>query len=291
MEACEKMKLGTNFLFSILSISILVLTQSNIQVTFATDNLVVNGGFEKGDLRGWNVTGVYNVKQYNNTDTPEEVGEYYVIIGTSNPNIIKKTSIAQTFIIPKNSVADINYIVKIENKSTLSVYLRKEDGTTIYNWTFHDESPWMTFNHPIDQNYSGIPLVLTFEGRGYNEWLTRDNCPIEPNKEEPNQGCGEGVFRVYYYPHIDEVSVTPRIAFYDNPSSLDGDTSEYSTLTSTLTITTTYQQPLTSSSSLTYFLKTYELLFSIIFAALAIIVAIFLFRKRKNLKRVVSAQD
>jgi hypothetical protein len=286
-----KLKMGTNFLFSILLISILVLIQSNIKDTFATDNLIFNGGFEKGDLRGWNVTGVYNVKQHNGTDALEEAGEYYVIIGTSNPNIIKKTTIAQTFTIPKNNVADINYVFKIENQSILNVYLRKADGTTIYNWTFSNESPWMTFNHQIDQDYSGIPLVLTFEGRGYNEWLTKDSCPIEPNKEGPDQGCGEGVFRVYYYPHIDEVSVTPRIALFDNPSSLEADTTEYSTDTSTLTITTTNQDPLTSPSGVTYSLKKYELLFPIIFTGFATIVAIFLLRRRKNLKRQVSTSD
>jgi hypothetical protein len=258
------------------------LVQSNIQDTFATDHLIVNGGFEKGDLRGWNVTGVYNVKQYNSTDTPEEVGEYYAIIGTSNPNIIKRTTIAQTFIIPENSVADINFIFKIENKSTLSVYLRKEDGTTIYNWTFTNQSPWMTFNHQIDKDYSGIPLVLTFEGRGYNEWLTKDSCPLEPSKEEPDQGCGEGTFRVYYYPHIDEVSVALRIAPYDNSPSLETDTSEYSTYSSTSTITPTNQQSLNSSSGLTnFFLERHELPFLIIFAGLATIIAILVFRRRK----------
>ncbi len=148
----------------------------------------------------------------------------------------------------------------------------------------------MTFNHQLVQDYSGIPLVLTFEGRRYNEWLTKDNCPIEPNKEQSYQGWGEGTFRVYYYPHIDQVSVTPMIALYDNIPSLETDTSEYSTYSSTLTIPTTNQQPLSSSLGLTYSLKTYESLFLIIIAGLASIVAILLLR-RKNLKRSVSASD
>ncbi len=260
-------------------ITIFLFIQLDIAYAFATDNLMENGDFETGDLRGWDTVGFSEVRQYNTSDIQEQTGNFYAIIGSSNPNIKIKNTISQSFRVSKNEIANISFMYKVENKSTLDVYLKQKDGSVVNHWKFYEPTPWTILHYQLDQNYSEKTLTLVFEGKGFNRMLNKSNCPIDPTKEEPDQGCGEGFFRVYYYPNIDGVKIIPIIASENNVNTLEPIIE--SEIHSSTKTAPTYTQTQNVSSTSSQKFNISPLLIQLIIIISIVISVVYLF-KRKN---------
>ena len=108
--------------------------------------------------------------------------------------------------------------------------------------------------------------------------VNKSNCPYDPTKEEPDQGCGEGFFRVYYYPSIDEVKVSSIVERKNDLKVIESNTEPE---IQTSTKNTIDQQNQYLSNSLEHNNTNALPIYLIILAAI-IISTLYLFNRRKS---------
>ena len=219
-------KIVSTFLLCLLMFAVLSLAISHhIPRALASGDLIVNGGFETGDFKGWDADATCKVRPHSVKEQsyePAHAGKYSARIGTENV----KGSLSQTITIPEKSKAIISFWYRVEKGSTLDFYLRKADGSTIQRWGFQEESAWTRFNCEIDPQYAGKSIVLVFEGKGFLE-RTSEVVWVW----DPSVGWIQLVRQVVhnYWPYIDDVSAVPEIAVYEVIVKISGLPSSLST--------------------------------------------------------------
>jgi len=197
----------------------------SIPRTFASEDLIVNGGFETGNFKGWDADATCKVRPHSVSGQyyePAHTGKYSARIGTENV----KGSLSQTITIPEKSKADVSFWYRVERGSSLDFYLRGADGSTIQRWGFQEESAWTLFKCEIGPQYAGEAIALVFEGKGFVE-LTYELVWVW----DPNQGWIQlqQQVRHYYWPYIDDVNAFLGIAVYEVTVRISGLPSSVST--------------------------------------------------------------
>ena len=197
----------------------------SIPSALASEDLIVNGGFETGNFKGWDADATCKVRPHSVSGQyyePAHTGKYSARIGTENV----KGSLSQTITIPEKSKADVSFWYRVEKGSSLDFYLRGADGSTIQRWGFEQESAWTLFKCEIGPQYAGKSIALVFEGKGFLE-LTYELVWVW----DPNQGWIQlrQEVRHYYWPYIDDVSAFPAIAVYSVTVRISGLPSSLST--------------------------------------------------------------
>jgi len=206
-------------------IFVVVAISCNIPRGFASEDLIVNGGFETGSFEGWTADRTCQVRPHEYPASPTHRGNYSASIGTVNPNIKTKGSLSQTIKIPEDSRAAVSFWYRVEKGSSLDFYLRDGGGSMIQNWTFQEKTGWTPFVYELSPRHAGKSIVLVFEGRGFMEmvWVPRLFL-TERGLEERYVPV-----RVNYYPYIDDVSVIPQSASVNLNLKISGLPSELST--------------------------------------------------------------
>ena len=211
-------------LLSLISAILAVTITYDIPQAFASQDLIVNGGFETADFKGWGADATCKVRPHSVKEgsyEPAHEGRYSARIGTENV----KGSLSQTITIPEKSKAFVSFWYRVEKGSSLTFYLRETDGASIQSWAFREESAWTLFNYEIGPQYGGESIVLVFEGKGFSEWKS------EPVWVLTDQGWILLYRQVKhsYWPYVDDVSVIHEIAVYDVIVKISGLPSSLST--------------------------------------------------------------
>lgn len=191
---------------------------ATIPVSFAADELVVNGGFETGKLNGWTAANTQVLKS--TSSVPAHSGSYSARIGTATT----QGGISQTVSIPAKSSARFTAWYRVEKSSSLTISLKRSDGSEIQRWTASSMSMWTSVTYDLDVSNAGKPVTIEIAGVGYREstivmitctafdpvtglWYTYA-CPMETYKN--------------YYSYVDDISLTYTIAIYETTITVSG---------------------------------------------------------------------
>jgi len=189
----------------------------------ASENLIVNGGFETGDFKGWSADETCKVVP-RSSYKPAHSGKYSARIGTR----LKEGYLSQSITIPEKSKATFSFWYRIEKGSSLEVYLRKADKSVIQQWSFSTESEWIQESYVISPEYAGQTITIECVGKGWYEEVLVGYEPVYDAN-----GNLIGYYEIYqpyyYYPYIDDVSAVPEIAVYGVIVKISGLPSSLST--------------------------------------------------------------
>jgi hypothetical protein len=151
---------------------LLGLMLSQLNETFAQpQELVTDGGFEDG-FTGWSHTNSQVVSMssqgyFDAMSHPPHSGEYSAEVGSAT----RLGTISQKVTIPPRSVATFEAWYRLEQGSSLMVYLKNSDGSTIKQWSESGSQSWTTISYDLDLSYAGQTITIEFDGQG-NEQLT-----------------------------------------------------------------------------------------------------------------------
>jgi hypothetical protein len=176
-----------------------------IPETLSYEDLVLNGGFETGDLSGWNVNGTCEVRSY--VYLRPHMGKYSVRIGAEGGEGI----LYQTIEIPEGSKANFSFAYKLDEGAALDVYLRDASGTSVQHWSLREKTDWKLLKFEIDTQSAGKPLTIVFVGKVFTEKR------LEAVEVTSPTGRTSIIYTwsIYnYWPYIDSVSVVFKRVYY-----------------------------------------------------------------------------
>ena len=204
---------------------LLILALGTLPFSLASEDLVKNGGFETGDFAGWTAT---NSKvRPHSTEEPAHSGKYSARIGTETI----EGRIAQTVSIPLKSSAKFTAWYRVEKGSSLTVSLKKSDGSAIQQWAATGESSWTSVTYDLDVSYAGQSVTIEFVGVGHRE--TTSTTTYEYYCDPITKMCYSlpVVYQSYnnYWPYVDDVSLTYEVVVYETTVTVSGLPQELST--------------------------------------------------------------
>ncbi len=179
----------------------------------ASEELVVNGGFESGEFNGWDsdatcqIIPMYRLKPHG--------GWYSARIGAES----RIGTLSQTVTIPDKSRANFSFAYKLDEGAVLDVYLSEVNGSTIQHWSLGEETDWRLLKYSIDPRYAGRQILLTFKGKVFTEERLVPTDLVTPSGEEIIVYMP---VKINYWIYIDSVSVVYRISFYDVNLGISG---------------------------------------------------------------------
>jgi hypothetical protein len=202
---------------SLLLLLLIALVISSIPASFAQQELVQNGGFEK-KFEGWTNSNSQVLKQ--SSSIPSHSGGYSAKIGTST----RQGQISQTVKIPAKSSVKFTAYYRLEKSASLTTSLKRGDGSLIQEWSKSGMASWTSVTYSLDVSYAGQSVVIEFTGIGYRETVTVMGwC----------QGFDPVTGTVYtylcqfydyndYYSYVDDVSMMSQVAIYETTISVTG---------------------------------------------------------------------
>jgi hypothetical protein len=143
-----------------------------LRSAYGSEELIQNGGFETGDLRGWTYTNAYVLLSYDTMGAndamshPPHTGAYSAAIGTAT----SEGMISQTVTIPAESSTAFSAWYRLEPGSSLTFYLKASDGSMIQQWSFSGSSSapvWTELTYTLDATYAGKQVTVEIDGIGY----------------------------------------------------------------------------------------------------------------------------
>ena len=198
-------------LIVLLMLSSVALLYSPISYTLET--LVENGGFETGDFTYWTAA---NSKVVRNTDrSPAHSGEYSARIATET----SEGRISQIISIPFKCSGKFNVWYRVEDQAQLAILLKTIDGLVIRRWIVTNTESWTSLTYNLDLSYGGRSVTIEFVGYKNSVWGV-----VGPN--------------VYYWPYVDDVSLTCLAQTVTTSVTTTSLTIQYATTTSPAPVTT-----------------------------------------------------
>ncbi len=193
---------------------------------FAAEELIVNGGFETGNFKGWDapcqvapyfgscavvspsVQAPYGYRYEFQYDTPTaqpHSGNYSARIGTTaySLGIGGTGSLSQNVTVPAKSRATVTFWYRVEKGAKLELILKGADGSVIRQRTFEESPGWTLFKHELGAEYAGKTVSLVFQGTAYSENSQR----YETVNLGDSAYTALVTFKQSYYTYIDLVSV------------------------------------------------------------------------------------
>ncbi len=184
------------------------LTLFHSSIAYTLEDLVKNGGFETGDFAHW--TGA-EIKVVPNADgSPAHSGEYSARIGSESSD----GQVSQVISIPSKCTGKFTAWYRLEERTRLIILLKSNEGSVIQQWSMTDGESWTPVTYNLDPSYVGGSISIEFVG--YRKALQRCNawhCPAID----------------YFYPYVDDVSLTCLNVNYRADVSVEGLPQELST--------------------------------------------------------------
>jgi hypothetical protein len=199
-----------------------ILALATFPLSWAAGDLVVNGDFESGKLDGWTANNSQVLKSSNYV--PAHSGKYSARIGTSTT----PGGISQIVSIPAKSSSKFTAWYRIEKGSTLTIFLKRSDGTVIQQWPATSVALWASISYDLDVSYAGQSITIEIDGIGYRETTsqTQNICyeECDPTTNVCYSVCEPITTESHkdYYSYIDDVSFTSVIAIYETNVSITG---------------------------------------------------------------------
>ena len=220
MEDTAFIKAGS-FLLPVL---VFVLVLHPILVVSASNELIQNGDFETGKLDGWSARNSKAIRD--STSTPAHSGKHSVRLGTAT----KDGGLSQTVQIPAKSSAKFTAWYRVEKGSTVSISLKRSDGSVIKDWSLTSVSSWTSANYDLDVSYAGQSIIVDFVGVGNRQTTTETEIACYC---DPVYGCGCFPYTYTtsydYFAYVDDISMTYGLAIYETSVSIAGLPQELST--------------------------------------------------------------
>jgi len=190
---------------------------------------VKNGGFETGDFTSW-TTNNSKVLPRSTAGTYYDTahsGKYSARIGTETT----EGRIAQTVSIPPKSSAKFTAWYRLEKGSSLTIFLKKSDGSVIQQWSAKSMTSWSSVTYDLDVSYAGQSVTIEFVGVGYRE--TTSTTTYEYRCDPVTNTCYSYpvVYESHkdYWSYLDDASLTYEIAVYEASVTVSGLPEELST--------------------------------------------------------------
>jgi hypothetical protein len=201
---------------------LLILAFTTLPVSHASEELVKNGGFETGDFTGWTATNS-KVLASSTTGTYLQTvhsGKYSARIGTETI----QGRIAQTVSIPPKSGAKFTAWYLVEQGSSLTVSLKKSDGSVIQQWSVTTLNSWTSLTYDLDVSYAGQSVAIEFVGAGYRG--TKSTTIYEYRCDPITNKCYsypvEYESQNDYWPYVDDISLTYEVVAYETNVTVSG---------------------------------------------------------------------
>jgi hypothetical protein len=208
---------------------LLILAFSTLPVLHASGELVSNGGFETGDFTGWTASNS-EVLASSTTGTYHETahsGRYSARIGTESI----EGRIAQTVSIPPKSSAKFTAWYRVETGSSLTISLKKSDGSVIQQWGVTSATSWTSVTYDLDVTYAGQSVTIEFVGVGYRG--TKITTIYEYRCDPVTNTCYSYPVQYEshndYWSYVDDVSLTYEVVVYEANVAVSGFPQELST--------------------------------------------------------------
>ena len=182
---------------------ILCLLVVSCPVSYSSDNLVKNEGFETADFRDWTTVNsqvLYSRGPASGGVPGAHSGDYYARIGTETG--VRR--ITQTVLIPRGSTGKFTAWYRLDRESRLTAFLEKTDGAVIEQREMTGPVSWTSVTYDIPVTYAGQPMTIGFEGVGYAERVPRKVWSCDA------YSCAEfeWVDVSYHWAFVDDISVT-----------------------------------------------------------------------------------
>ncbi|MEM3381897.1 MAG: hypothetical protein QXQ11_07070 [Candidatus Bathyarchaeia archaeon] len=170
----------------------------SIPEVFSSEELISNGGFETGDLSGWNVNATCEVRSY--VYLRPHMGKYSLRLGVEEGEGV----LSQTIMVPEGSKANFSFAYKLDEGATLDVYLRDASRSAVQHWSLREETDWKLLKFEVDTQLVGKPLTIIFVGKVFTEKRLEAVEVTSPT----GQTSIIYTWSIYnYWPYIDSVSV------------------------------------------------------------------------------------
>jgi hypothetical protein len=208
---------------------LLILAFSILPFSHASEELVKNGGFETGDFTGWTANNSRVLAQ-STTGTyyePAHSGKYSARIGTETI----EGRIGQTLSIPPKSSAKFTAWYRVEKGSSLTIFLKKSDGSVIQQWSATSVTSWSSMTYDLDVSYAGQSVTIEFVGVGYRETTTTTTYEYRCDPVTNTCYSYPVVYESYkdYWSYLDDVSLTYEVVVYEAFVTISGLPEELST--------------------------------------------------------------
>jgi hypothetical protein len=208
---------------------LLSLALSTLPFSHASEDLVKNGGFETGDFTGWTTNNSKVVSrsaagtQY---DTAHS-GKYSARIGTETI----QGRIAQTVSVPPRSSAKFTAWYHVEKGSSLTISLKKSDGSVIQQWSATGVSSWSSVTYDLDVSHAGQSVTIEFVGLGTRETTTTTSYEYRCDPVAKTCYSYPVEYESYksYWAYLDDVSLTYEVVVYETSATVSGLPEELST--------------------------------------------------------------
>ncbi len=193
---------------------LLGLTLLNPSPLYASQELVQNGDFETGNLKGWTHSNSYVTTSYDTMgyydamSHPPHKGSYSAAIGTAT----QPGTISQTIEIPAKSSTMFTAWYRLERSSSLTISLKAADGSVIKQWSYSNAvgAPvWNQLTYTLDVTYAGQSVTIEVDGVGFEEAIT-GQCYYDPTTGATY--CLSSYND--YYAFIDDISMAATITEY-----------------------------------------------------------------------------
>jgi hypothetical protein len=194
-----------------------------IPPSYASQQLVKNGGFESGNFTGWTIQNA-KVRPSSTSGTYYEPAHnssrYSARLGTEST----EGSISQTVTIPAKSDGKFTAWYRVEKGATLTIYLKRNDGSVIQQWSVSTGvSTWTVVSYDLDLSYAGQTVNIEFVGIGHRETVSTSvitYCYDQAGRPYP---CTIPYVEYNdYWPYVDDVSLTSTVVAFQATITVTG---------------------------------------------------------------------